>query len=259
MSPTFSLRSFLKNRKAEKRVKPETQNGGNPGDDDLAPPVTSETPKCAAGTSATLGYVSRPGNSNIAAPVEPRPSEQVKPSIGSTSSLTTASSALHPTPVSTPTNNPAETDRSAASLPEQLWDRAYDSLRIDEPSLVAAYEKILSRKPDENDSASEASESQNIIAQADPAARRIQMYQFIQTGLKKTEREARIMYGVGAALQSVLSAKDMIDSAIQAVPQAALAWTGVCLTLQVSRRQETATVYTKLSLDSREPNERDRN
>ncbi|KAH8902599.1 hypothetical protein BR93DRAFT_987741 [Coniochaeta sp. PMI_546] len=34
----------------------------------------------------------------------------------------------------------------------------------------------------------------------------------------------------------VLSAKSIIDSAVQAVPQAALAWTGVCFALHVGNR-----------------------
>src|SRR5881392_3949580 len=35
------------------------------------------------------------------------------------------------------------------------------------------------------------------------------------------------------ALQGLLSLKDQISSALQAIPQAALAWTGVCFAMQV--------------------------
>jgi hypothetical protein len=60
------------------------------------------------------------------------------------------------------------------------------------------------------------------------------MGQLVHAGLKKTEKGAKVKQGIGQAMQVVLSAKDIISSAIQAVPQAALAWTGVCFALQVS-------------------------
>ena len=37
-------------------------------------------------------------------------------------------------------------------------------------------------------------------------------------------------------MQKILSVKDVASSAVQVMPQAALAWTGVCFALQVSLR-----------------------
>ena len=82
----------------------------------------------------------------------------------------------------------------------------------------------------------------NTIKQADSTARREQMHQLVQAGLKKMQREARIMHGIGEAMRPVLSVKSIIDSAIQAAPHTALPWAGVCIALQVRRRQETASV-----------------
>ncbi len=130
----------------------------------------------------------------------------------------------------------AEAESLTAS-PEDIWDRAYDSLQKDNAELVDAYEKILSNKPSAIDSPPDASEPQNTI-ERNPDTRRKQMHKLIQDGLQKTKREAAIIHGVGEAAQFVLSAKDMIDAAIQAVPQAALAWTGVCFALQVRRRTD---------------------
>jgi len=121
------------------------------------------------------------------------------------------------------------------SPPEQLWDLAYDNLKADECSLVKAYEKILSCELDENASRSEASELQESeVEQTNPETRRSQMSQLVQAGLKKTERQAKVKQSAGEAMQVVLSAKETIGSAIQSMPQAALAWAGVCLALQVS-------------------------
>lgn len=60
------------------------------------------------------------------------------------------------------------------------------------------------------------------------------MHQLMQAGLAKTEKEAKIKQNVGEVMQRALLVKDVVSLAIQTVPQAALAWTGVCLALQVS-------------------------
>ncbi|KAK1776004.1 NACHT domain-containing protein, partial [Copromyces sp. CBS 386.78] len=49
----------------------------------------------------------------------------------------------------------------------------------------------------------------------------------------KTEKEAKVKESLGVAVDIVLSAKNIISAAIQAVPQAALAWTGICIALEM--------------------------
>ena len=123
----------------------------------------------------------------------------------------------------------------SSSIPEQLWDRAYNNLKNDEPTVVEAYEKILSRELDENASTPLALKDQrNMIEQTNQEKRRSQMNKLIETGLKKTEKEAKVKQGIGNTMQVVLVARDTIGSAVQVCPQAALAWTGVSLALQVS-------------------------
>jgi hypothetical protein len=120
------------------------------------------------------------------------------------------------------------------SLPERLWDQAYDDLKIRDAALVQVYEKILSRKLGGQGFSSPVTESeQNIISQDDANTRRTQMRQLIHEGLNKTAQEAKIKEVIGTATQLLFSAKNTISSAIQAIPQAALAWTGVCVALEV--------------------------
>lgn len=130
---------------------------------------------------------------------------------------------------------PSIADNSAASLPEHLWDRAYDELKDNETevSLVQAYERILSRHLRERDPASNGDMDANMIAQGNPGARRAQMNQLVTFGLAKIKRETKIKDGLDKGVQVILSAKDIISSAIQTVPQAALAWAGVCVVLEV--------------------------
>ncbi|PKK47848.1 hypothetical protein CI102_8172 [Trichoderma harzianum] len=131
--------------------------------------------------------------------------------------LTTTSSG----PTSTPT-----------SLAEHLWDRAYDDLKKQDAALIQAYEKILSNKLNEA-----TGSEQNIIAQHDAHARRNQMRQLIYDGLNKTAKEAKVKEVIGIAI----STKDIITNAVQAVPKAALAWTGVCMALEMMQNPIAAT------------------
>ncbi|KAN0075115.1 WD40 repeat-like protein [Elaphomyces granulatus] len=129
------------------------------------------------------------------------------------------------------------TTRSAIPIspPEQLWNRAYDELKNDHGQLLLGYEKILSQEIDGVDwnTISESQLVEAMIEEKNPVERKSQMTRLVQAGLEKTEAEANVKKGAGEAIQVVLSAKDMIGSVINDVPQAALAWTGVCLALQI--------------------------
>lgn len=125
-------------------------------------------------------------------------------------------------------------------LSERLWDLAYDSLKADEPKSVEAYEKILSYEITQTRSSPSGIKDQaalddqdNIIEQDNPAMRKLQMLQTVQIGMKKIEKEAKAKKGLGDFVTFVLARKEVIDAALQAVPQAALAWSGCCFVLQI--------------------------
>jgi len=61
------------------------------------------------------------------------------------------------------------------------------------------------------------------------------MRDLVQRGLKRITTASQIRRGVSNVAQFVLSAKGMIDIAIQNIPQAALPWAGVCIGLQVGK------------------------
>lgn len=148
------------------------------------------------------------------------------------------SSSTPPLPL-TPAATVTQRDLSDSSLSpsdalEKIWNRAYDELKQVDPKLVGAYEGILSQELDGKNSSHKISDSKNSIEQADIIKRRSQMDQLMQAGLAKTEKEAKIKRNIGEVMQGALAMKDIVSLAIQTVPQAALAWTGVCLALQVS-------------------------
>ncbi|KAK3955856.1 hypothetical protein QBC32DRAFT_321280, partial [Pseudoneurospora amorphoporcata] len=133
---------------------------------------------------------------------------------------------------STDRETSAGADDTTTSLPVRLWERAYNELKQEEVRLVDAYEKILSRQLQDGPGSTVPESQPNTIAQ-NTLDRRRQMTQLINAGLAKTEREVKVKESLGVAVDAVLSAKNTISAAIQAVPQAALAWTGICIALEM--------------------------
>lgn len=160
------------------------------------------------------------------------------------SSVTRNDASLHaqssPIPASMKSGSPEQGSPAQGDLsttvepkppfrPEQLWDQAYDDLKAEEPKLLTQYEMTLSRELE--DSSKEA--TVNVI-ETNPAKRRSQMDGLLKKGLDKTEKPAQIEQKIGNAIGIVLSVKEAIALGLQAVPIAALAWTGVCFALQAS-------------------------
>ncbi|KAN0075185.1 hypothetical protein V8E54_007796 [Elaphomyces granulatus] len=120
-------------------------------------------------------------------------------------------------------------------LPEQLWDKAYDELKNDHGQLLLWYETILSQELNGVDwnAISESQLVNAMIEEKNPVERKSQMTWLIRAGLEKMETEANVKKRAGEDIQVVVSAKGVIDSVIKAVPQAALAWTGVSFAMQI--------------------------
>ncbi|KAH7063877.1 NACHT domain-containing protein [Paraphoma chrysanthemicola] len=134
----------------------------------------------------------------------------------------------------------AATAVSPSNLPERLWDEAYSQTRVSDSDIVDAYEKILSARLSEHNAGdleppAESTEDtlhQNEIAH-DVGKRRLQMQQLVQHGLRKTEKDAAAKQGIGDGIQAVIVVKEVVDKAIQASPEAAVAWVGVCFALEI--------------------------
>jgi hypothetical protein len=132
----------------------------------------------------------------------------------------------------------------AISTSQRLWNAAYDSLEEDGDTaeLVRSYVKILT-KVLKAEKASDPSAANDISAELkDPIQRQTYMVNLVEEGRKKTATTSKVTKGVGDVAQFILSAKGMVDAAIQNIPQAALPWAGVCVGLQVSSHS-TSSVY----------------
>ena len=69
------------------------------------------------------------------------------------------------------------------------------------------------------------------------------MRKLVEQGRARIATAYKITKGVGDVAKFVLSAKAMIDLAIQNIPQAALPWAGVCIGLQVSALEMAACLH----------------
>lgn len=144
------------------------------------------------------------------------------------------SSLFDPEPSNTAVDQP-EIAEASITPPERIWNEAYDGLKAEEPKLVQAYEKILSLKltGDPTVSMDQVSEK-NVIQEENVSIRRAQMYQLIDNGVNKTMQEANIKGNIGIAMQVVNATKKLIGDTIKDIPQAALPWAIVCVSLEVS-------------------------
>ncbi|KAL3587909.1 hypothetical protein FPOAC2_13808 [Fusarium poae] len=146
-------------------------------------------------------------------------------------------SLLAPRPTSQPTPFlPTSTDPDTSPLPslqERLWNEAYDKLKENEPKLVGVYEKILSAKLHGDDPSSATRESTDNEIGETPRTRCGQMQQLVQAGLDRTQKQASIKQGIDEGLQAVQEVRRIVDKALHAAPEAAVAWVGVCLGLEI--------------------------
>jgi hypothetical protein len=131
------------------------------------------------------------------------------------------------------------TKRSAElSISQRIWNAAYDSLEEDKDTadLVKSYMKTLSAVlKAEKSSGDSAPKDDELAAEVQsPTTRQEYLKKLVSDGQKKIETSSKVKMAVGDVAQFILSAKGMIDLAIQNIPQAALPWAGVCIGLQVS-------------------------
>ncbi|KAL6910995.1 hypothetical protein GGI43DRAFT_33046 [Trichoderma evansii] len=143
--------------------------------------------------------------------------------------------------------DPGSTDRQLAtefteqqtpelSISQRLWNAAYDGLEEDKGTaeLTKSYAKTLTKILKAEKSFGVSASEDDISAELkDPIKRQEYMKKLVDEGQKKTATSSKILSTVGDVAQFIISAKGMIDAAIQNIPQAALPWAGVCMGLQI--------------------------
>ncbi|GFF78041.1 vegetative incompatibility protein HET-E-1 [Aspergillus lentulus] len=146
----------------------------------------------------------------------------------------------HPGPEEHLTKQSAE-----LSISQRIWNAAYDSLEEDKDTadLVKSYMKTLTAilKAEKSSGDSAPDDDELAVQEQSPTTRQEYLKRLVNDGQKKIETSSKIKMAVGDVAQFILSAKGMIDLAIQNIPQAALPWAGVCIGLQILLNPAQAT------------------
>ncbi|KAL0933735.1 nwd1 protein [Colletotrichum truncatum] len=140
----------------------------------------------------------------------------------------------HNSPSSDPipeASTPLQTPISTASLKERLWNQAYDELKSSELEIVEAYEKLLSAQLSEDHLTSTAVADNQIKPTSQGRWR--QMERLVEAGLQKTSKDAATKQKISDMIYIISPLKEVVGKALQAAPQAAIAWVGVSFALEM--------------------------
>ena len=237
------------NHRAKDSEKPKRKDDDPRGSTVASATASATSSKRTVSTSITGGGVSQLAQTIcVPASVEPQPQDtpsntQCAASIHYPATAISAIPPTSPTALHAPTASRTSTALStvaASTLPspsERLWDRAYDELKdkeSKESKWVDAYEKIMTRVLKKGDLGPTAPEPDENVIETDLATRRLQMNKLVEDGLKKTEKLANVMKGIGSTIRVIDSVKETIGKGIESVPYAGIAWAGLCFALQVS-------------------------
>ncbi|KAL7798166.1 hypothetical protein V8C37DRAFT_247410 [Trichoderma ceciliae] len=111
----------------------------------------------------------------------------------------------------------------------RLWNEAYEQLESNNAELVESYEKILSQQLPRDQGSSEPAFPENRIDAAYDE-RWKQMQTIVEVVIERTKTAIARRRKIGGGLTVVSTA---MNQAVRAVPEAAVAWTGVCFALEM--------------------------
>jgi hypothetical protein len=207
------MHRLFKSPRFKKTETREAQNGSHLPDSLNAPSVVSET--LVRDKPSTAHERSKLQTPSVAAPI-----------YGKTSTIPSNSIAQ------------AQVSIQIISTSQRLWNDAYDSLENDGDTakLVKAYMKTLKTVLEAENALDPLDSGADDVSTElkDPTKRQLHMKKLLEDGRAKVFKASNITKGVGDVAQFILSAKGLVDLAVQNIPQAALPWAGVCIGLQVS-------------------------
>ena len=116
------------------------------------------------------------------------------------------------------------------SLPNRLWSKAYEQIQNDDAKLVKAYLAILHKNPGEELSYADVSEAEH---QATGEKRQAQLMKLVECGLERNKKDHEVKVKIHEGTRMLSSVTGLISSSLKQAPEAAVAWAGVCLLVQV--------------------------
>jgi hypothetical protein len=122
---------------------------------------------------------------------------------------------------------------SAQSISARLWNDAYEATRVECADLVKQYEDVLCAQLGPLASSAGTFDPGKGLIYNDAEERAAQMRQLVDAGLDRSRKQMDAAQSVSEGIRAIFAFKGIIDKAVQACPQAAVAWVGVCFALEV--------------------------
>ncbi|KAI9897370.1 hypothetical protein N3K66_007226 [Trichothecium roseum] len=145
--------------------------------------------------------------------------------------LPTTSTAAQPIVPSTNSASIAATEASHdQSLPNRLWSKAYEQIQNDDAKLVKAYITILHKDSGAELNYADVSEAEH---QATGEKRQAQLMKLVECGLERNKKDHNVKIKIHEGTRMLSSVTGLISSSLKQAPEAAVAWAGVCLLVQV--------------------------
>ncbi|PHH49211.1 Vegetative incompatibility protein HET-E-1 [Ceratocystis fimbriata CBS 114723] len=166
-----------------------------------------------------------PGTPSPSVSKRPRPEQtQVKPPDAGQPAVATPSS-LPPKPDPEPELSP--------SIQERIWNQAYKAAEDENKDLVKAFEKIVFAEVQPDGMGAEPANRTHCKTTPEQEAAFLQVRQFVQDGISRTEKGASTRQKIDQGLQVVNTVRGFIEKALSVVPEAAFVWATFSLGIDV--------------------------
>ncbi|KAF5577148.1 heterokaryon incompatibility protein het-E-1 [Fusarium pseudoanthophilum] len=150
------------------------------------------------------------------------------PSEGSPAPTSTFTATNEAATVSPPSPEP---ENAVRSVPERLWNEAYNILEEKEPKVVKSYQEILQLVQHEWTDTTAPEELQALEHCKTVKSR--QMWRLVYSGLEKSKRQAKLKESVSNIIETIDNLKGVVDKVVKYSSEAAIAWAGVTLGLEI--------------------------
>ncbi|PNP85487.1 hypothetical protein FNYG_01316 [Fusarium nygamai] len=150
------------------------------------------------------------------------------PVMNSPSIMSPAAATSQQETISPPSPEP---ENAVRSVPERLWKKAYDILEEKEPEIVKSYQEILQLVQHEWTDTTAPEELQALEHCKTVESR--QMWRLVYSGLEKSKRQAKLKENVSNIIETIDNLKGVVDKAVKYSSEAAIAWAGVTLGLEI--------------------------
>ncbi|KAJ5627393.1 hypothetical protein N7528_004820 [Penicillium herquei] len=118
-----------------------------------------------------------------------------------------------------------------------FWKEAYEKLEAENPKIIQAYEKAIARFNSNGDGSSQNKGSDMPLEEI--VKKRLQDIKDARLKFVISGREIVVREQVSRAIHILISAKDLISTAISSEPHASLAWAGVLILLDPIAKSTT--------------------